>query len=305
MATRVVDGHEIELTHTDRVLFPQDGITKGELIDYYEVAAEVMLPHMRDRPLMLNRFPNGIDKPGFVQKEASEHYPDWIRRVRVEKAGGSLNEMVCENAATLVYLANQACITPHIWLSRVDELDVPDRMILDLDPWVEDFEIVRTAARSARSLLEEIGLPCFLMTTGSRGLHVSVPIEREWSFDFVREFAQQIAAELARRDPEHVTDEPRKDARKGRLYVDTFRNSYAQTAVAPYAVRAKAGTPVATPLDWEELDDPELRANRYTIRNVLERIERQGDPWKDIARQASSLERARKRVEKVISVQGR
>jgi bifunctional non-homologous end joining protein LigD len=297
METLSIGQHTVELTHTDRVLFPDDGITKGDLIAYYRAVAETLLPHLRDRPLTLHRFPGGLARGGFIQQAISDYYPDWIPRFTVEKEGGRLTHVVCNNIETLVYLANQACITLHTWLSRTDALHQPDKMILDLDPDNNDFEVVRFAARTLHGLMEEVGLPSFLMTTGSRGLHVTVPLDRSADFSMVREFAQDLAAELVRRAPERLTTEQRKESRQGRLFVDTFRNAYGQTAVAPYAVRARPGAPVATPLDWRELDDPELSASRYTLRNLPHRLAQQADPWQHIADHAVSLDIARKRLE--------
>ncbi|HLK56698.1 MAG TPA: non-homologous end-joining DNA ligase [Chthonomonadaceae bacterium] len=294
----------VSRTHPERVLFPQDGISKGDLMDYYLAVSVAMLPHMRDRPLHMQRFPRGIGEEGFVQKEAPDFYPDWITRVTVEKEGGRLTQVICDNAATLLYLANQACITPHVWLSRKDRLHAPDRMIFDLDPAEDDFEIVRATARTLRSLLDQIGLPAFVMTTGSRGLHVSVPLQRNADFDMMRAFAQEIAAELARRDPERLTTEQRKEARRGRLFLDVGRNAYAQTAVAPYAVRARPGAPVATPLDWSELEDPQLHARCFTLRSFPRRLDERGDPWREIAQQATSLAAPQRRLEALQSGEG-
>ena len=284
-----VGNHTVALSHTEKALFPEDGITKGDLIDYYHKIAETMLPHIRGRPVMLQRYPNGIAKPGFIQKEAPDFYPDWIPRVEVPKEGGSLTEIVCDDAATLVYLANQDCITPHVWLSRADRLDFPDRMIFDLDPPDDDFALARSAALALRELLEGMGLHAFVMATGSRGLHVLVPLKREQDFDAVRRYAQRVAGRLAQSDPDHYTTEPRKEARHGRLFLDTLRNGYAQTAVPPYAVRPKPDAPVATPLDWSELDDPALTAHRYTLRTIFQRLQNRPDPWRDLASFSASL----------------
>jgi bifunctional non-homologous end joining protein LigD len=296
-----VGPYTVKRTHPERVLFPQDGITKGDLMDYYLMVADTMLPPMRDRPLHVQRYPRGVDEEGFVQKETPEYYPDWIRRITVEKEGGHVTQVVCENAATLVYLANQSCITPHLWLSRTDRLHQPDRMVLDLDPSVDDFEIVRATARSLRDLLTELDLPAFLMTTGSRGLHVAVPLDRSADFDTVRAFAQEVAEELVRRDPKRLTTEQRKEERRGRLFVDTGRNAYAQTAVAPYAVRAKPGAPVATPLDWKELEDRHLNARHFTLRNLRQRLDQKTDPWREMEKKATALDRARQRLQELSS----
>ncbi len=296
-----IDSHAVELTHTDRVLFPDDGLTKGDLIAYYRAVADTMLPHLRDRPLTLNRFPGGLARGGFIQQAISDYYPDWVSRITVEKEGGRLTHVVCNDTATLIYLANQACITLHAWLSRTDDLQHPDKMILDLDPSENDFRVVRSAARALHALLDEIGLPAFLMTTGSRGLHVTVPLDRSADFPTVRDFAQNLAAELVRRDPEHLTTEQRKEQRRGRLFVDTFRNAYGQTAVAPYSVRARPHAPVATPLDWSELDDPDLSAVRYTLRTIPERLAQSPDPWQRLSAQAASLETPRKHLEALLA----
>lgn len=202
-----VGSYTVELSKTDKVLFPDDGITKGDLIDYYRRIAEIMLPHMEGRPITMHRFPDGIDKEGFYEKEAPDYFPGWIKRVSVEKKeGGKENQVVCENAATLVYLADQACITPHIWLSRVDKLSFPDKMVFDLDPPDNDFEPVRSAALSLKELLEKLGLTASIMTTGSRGLYVVVPLDRSADFDTVRSFAQNLCKRDGRtgyRTPDH------------------------------------------------------------------------------------------------------
>jgi bifunctional non-homologous end joining protein LigD len=300
-----VGPYTVELSKTDKVLFPDDSITKGDLINYYRRVAEIMLPHMEGRPITMHRFPDGVGKEGFYEKEAPDYFPAWIKRVSVEKReGGRENQIVCENAATLVYLADQACITPHIWLSRMDKLLFPDKMIFDLDPPDDDFEPVRSAALSLRDLLEKLGMNAYVMTTGSRGLHVVVPLDRSADFDTVRSFAQDVAKVMVRQDAELLTIEERKDKRRGRLFLDTLRNAYAQTSVAPYAIRAKRGAPVATPLDWHELNDPSLHSQSYTMRNIFHRLGQKGDPWKEIWRHAYSLSGPQKRLDLFTSKDG-
>jgi bifunctional non-homologous end joining protein LigD len=291
----------VEISNPDRIFFPDAGITKGDLIDYYERVADIMLPHVGGRAVMMRRFPDGLGGEGFYQKEVPDYFPDWIRTVEVKKEGGRLTQLVIENAATLVYLANQACIDPHVWLSRVDRPDHPDRMIFDLDPAGSDFSAVRSAARAFGEILRDLRLEPFVMTTGSRGLHVAVPLDRRADFDTVRAFAREVAEVVVSRDPERLTTEQRKNKRRGRLFVDIQRNAYAQTAVAPYAVRPQPGAPVATPLEWEELGDRTLRSQRYTLKNLFRRLERDGDPWKHIARHASSLREAQRRLKDVVA----
>ena len=186
-----VDGHDVKITRPDKILFPEDGITKQELIDYYHRIAPWILPHLEGRPLAMERYPDGIDKAGFFHKAAPSYYPGWIKTVTIKKkTGGTVRHVVCDDAATLVYLANQACVTPHIWLSRTDKLDYPDQMVFDLDPSEDNFEPVKATAQSLKELLEWLGLPAYLKTTGSRGLHVAVPLKSTESFDSVRAFAR-------------------------------------------------------------------------------------------------------------------
>ncbi|MGW7329986.1 non-homologous end-joining DNA ligase [Streptomyces sp. NPDC054840] len=280
----------VDISRPDKVLFPGDGITKADLAGYYRTVARRMLPHLRGRPLMLERHPDGTDGPAFMQKDVPDHFPDWIHRAELPKEDGTVTYVICDDTATLLHLADQACITPHRFLSKADRPDHPDRLVFDLDPPDEDFAPVRKAALGLRRLLDELELPSLLMTTGSRGLHVVVALDRREPFDDVRTFARGVADVLATRHPDRFTTEARKKARRGRLYLDIQRNAYAQTAVAPYAVRARAGAPVAAPLAWSEIDDPELTARRWTLTTVDDLL--QDDPWKDPPR-PRSLRRAR------------
>jgi len=296
MTTRRFGPYSVTLEREEKVLFPGEEITKGALIRYYDDVANVILPHLRDRPLTLQRFPDGIEKEGFYQKEAPDYFPDWISRAPVPLAGeGSQEQVLAGNRATLVYLANQATITPHVWLSRLDEPDTPDRMVFDLDPAGDDFTLVRAAARALNRILDAVGLTPFFMTTGSDGGHVWVPLRRKTGFDEVRAFARTVAECLAQANPERFTTRPRKGARKGRLYLDVGRNARGQTAVAPYAVRARPGAPVATPLAWEELDRKGLDSRTFNLRSIPRRLGQQPDPWKGMGRRAGSLSRARER----------
>lgn len=288
--------YAVEVSKRDKVLFPDAGVTKGDLIDHYRGIAGRMVPYLEDRPLVMQRFPDGIGEEGFYQKAAPDYFPDWIETVTVEKEGGTVEHVVCGNAATLVYLANQGVITPHVWLSRIDRIDHPDRMIFDLDPPSDDFSIVREAADALRDLLDELGLSAWPMATGGRGLHLVVPLDRSEPFDAVRDFAHRAADRLAARRPERFTTETRKAARRGRLFLDYLRNAYAQTAVPPYAVRSRPGAPVAVPLDWDDLDDRDLRGSSWTIENVRRRMAAKDDPWKGMARHARSLEKPRARL---------
>ncbi|MGK5728550.1 non-homologous end-joining DNA ligase [Streptomyces sp. URMC 124] len=292
--------HVVEISRPEKTLFP--GLTKGDLAEYYRTVAGRMLPHLRGRPLMLERCPDGVQGECFMQKDVPGHFPGWVHRAELPKESGTVTHVVCDDTATLVYLAGQACITPHRWLSRADRPDRPDRLVIDLDPpgapgGDYDFTVVRETALLLRELLNELRLPSMVMTTGSRGLHVLVPLDRRAPFDDVRAFARDLADVLAARDPDRLTTEPRKAARRGRLYLDVQRNAYAQTAVVPYAVRARPGAPVATPLSWDEVGDPGLTADRWTLTTVGGRLG--DDPWSEggAAPRGRSLGPARRRLD--------
>jgi bifunctional non-homologous end joining protein LigD len=289
----------VELHRPGKVLFPGDGrnkeYTKEDLVAYYRAVAPFMLPHLRGRPLMLERHPDGLDGPRFMQKNLQDHDPDWISRIEVPKEGGTVCHPVCDDTATLVYLADQACVTLHRWLSRVDRIDRPDRMVFDLDPADDDFDSVRRAARWLGELLDGIELPSALMTTGSRGLHVVVALGGHHDFDEAREFARDVAGTLTAEHPDELTTAARKKDRGDRLYVDVQRNAYAQTAVVPFTVRARPGAPVATPISWEQLDDPELGPRRWTIDDAVDQA--RTDPWSGLLRRGRALGPARRRLD--------
>ncbi|NGX31333.1 MAG: hypothetical protein K940chlam8_00699 [Chlamydiae bacterium] len=295
-----ISGKDVELTNEDKILFPKDRITKGDLIAYYQKIAPYMLKCMRHRPIMMQRYPNGINKESFMQKNVSDYFPKWIdtKSIKREK-GGNIHMLVCNNKATLTYLANQACITPHMWLSQDDMPNVPDRMIFDLDPSGANFGLVVQGAKDLRDILEkELKLSAFVMTTGSKGLHVVVPIKREWNFTDVRHFARDVAKYLAKKKPKLYTIEPRKNKRRSKVFIDYLRNGYAQTGVAPFAVRPLPGAPIAMPLSWKELS-AKLNAQSFNIKNVQRHLK--NDPWKNIDRVAKSLNVADKRLDKLLN----
>jgi bifunctional non-homologous end joining protein LigD len=297
-----VDGRTVELSNTGKVLFSDSGVTKGDLVAYYLDVAAVMVPLIADRPLTLQRFPNGVDGGGFIQQDASDHFPEWVRRVPVPRRGkgGTVEHVVCDHPATLVYLANQATITFHPWTSRVGHVDRPDLIVFDLDPPAtagSDYRAVRAATRAVGSALDEIGLVPFVQTSGSKGFHVVAPIEPELDHDAVLAFTRDLAALIAERDPKRLTVEFRKAKRAGRVFVDVGRNGYAQTAVAPYSVRARPGATVATPIDWRELGRVEPRS--YTVANLRRRLARRADPWASLPDRARPVQRARERLDRL------
>ena len=293
-----VGGTTVQLSHTDKPFFPDDGISKGDLIEYYREIAPAMLPYLRDRPLVMGRYPDGVTGEGIVQKNVPGYFPDWVRRADVPKKGGTVCHVVCDKAATLVYLANQACVELHVFLSALAALENPDQIVFDLDP--PDASHFAEACRTAldlRALLEdELGLSAYVKTTGGKGLHVHVPLRADDDFGSVRDFARDAACLLADRSPEELTVEQRKDQRGRRLYLDVMRNAYAQTVVAPYAVRPRPGAPVAAPLAWEEVERGGLRAGQFTVGTIRERLDRSGDPWEGMTRHRKVLSGPRRRL---------
>lgn len=298
MSSIAVGGRRVAVTHPDRVLFPDEGITKGRVVRYYARIAAVMLPHLRGRPLSLQRFPDGIASSGFFMKDAPGHFPGWIRTAEVPRRskGGHIEQVfLCDDPAALVYLANQGTLTFHVWPARADDLDHPDLLVLDLDP-PEAGELgpLRDATRAIRAVLRELGLVPYLQTTGSRGYHVVAPLDRSADFDRTRALARRIADLLARRHPDQLTTAQRKNRRGHRIFLDTNRNAYAQTFVAPYSLRPRPGAPIATPLDWDELGRAE--PGRYTLTNVFRRLGQKDDPWGDLNQDGRGLDHAEERL---------
>ena len=300
MTSYETDGRTVEITHADRVLFPADGFTKGDLAEYHHAVAATLLPHLADRPLMLQRFPGGIDKDGFYQKDAGKTVPRWIRRVRARKEGGTVDHPVVDSEAALLTLSNLGTISFHRWGSRADELERPDVLIMDLDPTTDDVAAVIQAARWSRELFEELDLPAYVQATGSRGLHVVTPLDRSASTEEVGSFADGLAVVLAARHPDELTVAFHKADRGDRLYLDTARNGYAQTAVSPYSVRPRAGAPVATPVEWDELDDPGFRPDGWTITTMPARLAERDDPWASMHRHGRSLGARREQLAKLV-----
>ena len=281
----------VDVSKPDKPLFPC-GVTKADLARHYADVAGVMLPHVRGRLVSMQRFPDGIGGEGWFEKQVPRHFPDWIERVTVPKRGGTVTHVVVSEAATLVYLANQGCITPHVWLSRADRPERPDRLVIDLDPADDDaFDDIRATARDVVGpLLREHGLTPFAMTTGSRGIHVVAPLRRTADFETAREWSRGLAEEATARD-DRLTTAFYKSDRGGRILVDVMRNRWAQTAVPPYGVRPKPGAPVAVPIAWDELDDDALRPDAWTVRNIGERLAAAGDPWAQMRSAARGIPR--------------
>ena len=288
----------IELSNARKVLFPGDGITKGDLAGYYRGVASLMLPLLRDRPVSMTRFPDGITRQAIVQKNVPAYFPDWITRAQIHTEDGPLEQVICDKPATLMYLAGQGCVELHCFLSRLGQIHEPDQLVFDLDPPDDHrFDDVRVSAlRLGELLSDELRLPAFVKTTGGNGLHVHVPLSQSGDFDSVRQFARQVTELFAARNPDLVTTEQRKAKRGPRIYVDVMRNGYAQLAIAPYSVRARPGAPVATPLSWDEVEDKSLSPEQFTLHTLPGRIRESrpaAGPWAGMARRRTGLARAR------------
>jgi len=290
------------ITHPDKVLFPDDGITKGELAAYYESIAPAMLPHIRGRPVTMERYPSGIGRKGFWQKSVTKGFPEWLERVEVPKKDGVVHHPIVTDVRSLVWVTNQNTITQHVWVSRVPQLYYPDVCVFDLDPSRDDEpEVLRDTAVSLRELLQELGLPSVVKTSGSKGFHIVVPLDGGTKTDHVERFAHAVGTLMVARDPGHLTQEFSKADRGGRILVDTGRNGWSATFAAAYAVRARPGAPVSAPCTWEEVERGDVGPRTFTVRNMPQRIASAGDLWSGMERRGRSLTRARAKLEKILS----
>lgn len=281
------------ISHPEKILFPDDGITKGELATYYRSVAPVMLPHLRRRPITMERYHRGIGAPGFFQKDVSKGFPEWLKRVEVPKKDGTVHHPIANDVRSLLWLANQNSITIHVWPSRVPNLYHPDICVFDLDPSHDDeFDLLRAAALNVRDLLAELGLPSWIKTSGSKGFHIAVPLDGKSDFGTVARFAHHVGKLLVQRDPDHLTQEFSKVDRGGRILVDTGRNGYSATFAAAYTVRAKAGAPVSAPCTWEEIERGEVHPRSFTLRGMMQRVAEVGDLWAEMLKRKRSLEKA-------------
>lgn len=288
------------ITHPEKLLFQADGITKGEVADYYAMIASVMLPHIARRPVTMERYPAGIDKKGFWQKDVSKGFPDWLERVEVPKKGGTVHHPLVTDARSLLWTINQNTITHHVWTSRAPDLYYPDVCVFDLDPSREDEPaILRNAALALRNLLEELGLPTWVKTSGSKGFHIIISIDGKTTMGDVARFAHVVGTVLVNRDPEHLTQEFSKVDRGGRILVDTGRNGYSATFAAAYTVRAKPGAPVSAPCTWDEIEKGTVGPRSFTLRTMKPRLEAKGDLWADLRKNRRSLVRPIQRLRKM------
>jgi bifunctional non-homologous end joining protein LigD len=292
------------ITHPEKVLFPDDGITKGDLAAYYEAVAPVMLPHLRGRPITMERYPAGIGQKGFWQKDVSKGFPGWLERVEVPKKDGVVHHPVVNDTRSLLWITNQNTITLHAWTSRTPDLHHPDICVFDLDPSEEDPAAVRAAAIGLRGLLEELTLPSWIKTTGSKGFHIVVRLDGKTDIGQVARFANTVGTLFVKRAPDHLTQEFAKADRRGRLYVDTGRNGYSATFAAAYTVRAKPGAPVSAPCTWEEVERGKVAPRTFTLRNMPARLAKVGDLWAGLRGRGRSLKGPAEKLRRLLDKEG-
>lgn len=290
-------------SHPEKLLFPSDGISKGEIAAYYEAVAKVMLPHLRGRPVTMERFPAGIEAKGFMQKNVVKGFPEWLARVEVPKKDGVVHYPLADDERSLLWMANQNCITLHVWSARVPQLTQPDLCVFDLDPSQDDASALRAGALAVRELLAELGLRTWLKTSGSKGFHIVAPLDGVASYDVVWQFTHRVGAVLVKRHPASLTQEFIKADRKGRMLIDTGRNGYGATFAAAYSVRPKPGAPVSAPCTWDELEQGLVNPQTFHVKNMAERLANKGDLWAQLYMQPHSLAQPIERLQQLLSAQ--
>ena len=274
------------ITHPDKLLFPSDGITKGDLAAYYEMIAPAMLPHITRRPVTMERYPSGIGKKGFWQKSVTKGFPEWLERVAVPKKDGVVHHPLITDVASLLWVTNQNTITQHVWTSRAPKLYYPDACVFDLDPATNDEPaVLRSVALALRDFLQSLGLPSWVKTSGSKGFHILLSLDGKARMSEVARFANAVGTHMVKHDPTRLTQEFSKADRSGRIYMDTGRNGYSATFAAVYTVRAREGAPVSAPCSWDEIESGAVTPRSFTLRNMEKRVERVGDLWADFGKQ--------------------
>lgn len=298
---------ENSYSNLDKVFWPEDGYTKGDVIDYYRKMSPVILPYLKDRPEALNRHPNGIRAKGFFQKNAgSLKLPLFVktRSIRARTTEKQVRYVLCNNVETLLYLANLGCIEINPWSSRVAHLDKPDFMTIDLDPHGREFDEVIAVAQVAHRAFDEIGVKNYVKTSGKTGMHIVVPLGARYPYEKVREFARQAVARIHTRVPNLTSIEQRIKKRGGRIYLDYMRNSFGQTVAAPYSLRPWPDATVSTPLDWKEVRKG-LKPAQFNIKTIFTRLKKRGDLWQGMLTQKTDLRFAKKRLYELAAEEGR
>jgi bifunctional non-homologous end joining protein LigD len=295
-----INGHELKLTNLDKVYWPKEKFTKGDLISYYRKIAPYILPYLKDRPESLNRHPNGITGKNFFQKDVQHMPPAWVKTKKIfsESNNANINYLVCQDEATLAYMANLGCIEINPWNSRIGSQEKPDYLVVDLDPEKISFDKVVLVAQHVHKLLDTISVPNFCKTSGATGLHIYVPLAGKYSYDHAKEFAHLIAMLINRQLPDITSIERSPSKRQRRVYLDYLQNRKGQTLAAAYSVRPKPGATVSTPLMWSEVR-PGLDPKKFTIKTIFARLEKKSDLFKPVLGPGADLKSAIKKIERL------
>lgn len=294
---------KVKLSHLDKVFFPDDGYTKGDLIDYYAAVSKFILPYLKDRPESLNRYPNGIYGESFYQKNMPDLHPKWVKTKLIysDSHKKEIHYFVCNDKASLLYMINLGCIEINPWFSRINNLGFPDYSVIDLDPEDVSFDKVIETAQVVKEVLDEVGAKGFCKTSGATGMHVYIPLNARYNYDISEKFALLIAKIVHKKIPNFTSLERSPGKRKGKVYLDYLQNRAGQTLVAPYSVRPRPKATVSTPLAWEELKKG-LRPQQFTIKNLIERLKKKGDIFKPVLGASVNIEKCIKILESNIDV---
>lgn len=278
------------LTHLDKYYWQKEAVTKGDLLNYYAAIAPYILPYLKDRPQSLRRFPNGIEEPGFFQKNM-ESYPEWLETIKIEHHDKTVNYLLIQDARSLLFAVNLGCIEIHPWFSRNQALNNPDFLVFDLDPVDISYDAVVETALHLHALLDSIQVPNYCKTSGGRGMHIAVPLHAKYDYDQAKKFAELIAYLIHKQLPKITSLERSPKNRQKKVYIDCYQNNYGQTLAAPYSVRAKPGAPVSTPLEWDEVQLG-LNPLKFSIFTVLDRLKETDDLFKPVLKKTTNLKRA-------------
>jgi bifunctional non-homologous end joining protein LigD len=298
----MLDGHKVNLTNLQKLYWPEEGYTNGDLISYYRQVASFILPHLKDRPESLHRHPDGIEGEDFYQKNVGAIVPEWIPTVTVfsESEQREVVYMLCQDKAALLYMVNLGCIEVNPWLSHVQSLDNPDFLVIDLDPGRNSFKEVIESAIAVRGVLEDAEIPSYPKTSGATGIHIYVPLAAQYSYEQARQFARLMVLIANKRAPEITTVERSPENRGGKVYLDYLQNRKGQTVAAPYCVRPVRGATVSTPLKWEEVNE-DLNPSDFNIKTIYARLERLGDLFAPVLGPGVDLKASLERMNSIIA----
>lgn len=288
----------LHLSNQNKIFFPDDGISKGDIINYYNEVSALILPYLEDRPEAMNRFPNGINGQSFYQKDVDlENSPSWLKTEKIysESNDKYIDYLLCNDKATLLYMANLGCIELNPWNSRISKIDQPDWAVIDLDPANNDFKEVVKTALTVKEIMDELDTECYCKTSGATGLHIYIPLGAQYSYNSVKLFSELIANEVVSRLPQSTSVKRPVENRQNKIYIDFLQNRRGQTLASAYCVRPRPGATVSTPLEWGEVNE-KLSPSQFTIKNVMKRFERKGDLWKPVLGKGANIEMIIKKI---------